>query len=361
MTGSFPPMKCGVGGYTEYLVTALSKREDVQVAVLTDVKASNVTDNIGSRNIFPVVKGDVGDIFRVVNVLHDWKPDVIHFQFPTLGYRTWGRLATILLPMIFSILGVPVVITLHEPIRFAQLFWLNMLVMRGLIVVRPNYLKCAPVWFRQLVNRKRFRFIPNASTIPISQLAYHQVMTIRDELNVGRSSLVVYFGFAFPNKKVEQIFEIANPARDHIALVCDLDPGVPYHKKILEFSENSVWNGRVVVTGFLPAVRVGDILASADAVILPFESGGGVWNTSVHAAVDQGVFLLTTSSLEKHGYVATENVYYARPGDIADMRTALSNYIGCKLDKLRTPHRDRWQEIAEAHVEFYRLCLEKRG
>ena len=55
----------------------------------------------------------------------------------------------------------------------------------------------------------------------------------------------------------------------------------------------------------------------------------GIWDTPTHAARLQGTFFLTTAC-EKHGCDATENVYYAAPGNVAEMRRALESYLGCR-------------------------------
>ena len=69
------------------------------------------------------------------------------------------------------------------------------------------------------------------------------------------------------------------------------------------------------------------MLAAADAVVLPFRSGGGSWNSSIKAAAVQGTFVLTTST-ERHGLDPDGNVYYARPSDAKDLMEALRRHLG---------------------------------
>jgi glycosyltransferase involved in cell wall biosynthesis len=134
--------------------------------------------------------------------------------------------------------------------------------------------------------------------------------------------------------------------------ISDLSAADRYQASILQQAQYPPWAGKVSVTGYLPADEVGRILAAADALILPFKDGGGMWNTSIRAAISQGTFVLTTSR-EQHGYVSDENVYYARLNDIADMRNALSMYIGRRNEASRLGlHRD-WDLIAQAHLSLY--------
>ena len=119
------------------------------------------------------------------------------------------------------------------------------------------------------------------------------------------SRLVAYFGFIHLAKRVELLFEVADPLQHHLVLVGELNSEDEYHKRILYLINRQPWIGKVTVTGFLPAEEAGRILAAADAVVLPFRDGGGIWNTSIHASLAQGTFVLTTSR-EQHGYDCTE-------------------------------------------------------
>ena len=366
VTGSLPPMKCGVGAYSLRLAVALSRVEHLEVGILTDVRASSCSIE-KAFELFPFVSGKTSDINRVRAVFRDWKPNIIHFQFPTMGYNDWGRLPHIL-PLIAWLNNTPIILTWHELVRFstnssivAMLLQglLHPLLVHGLVVVRQGYLDSMPGWFRRLILGKKFRCIPNASTIPATVTDANKRDSVRKSLRIAGNSIVVFFGFAFPNKKVEQVFEIANPDRDHVVLLCDLDASFWYQNMILRIANGREWRGKVTVTGFLPAEEVAEMLASADAVVLPFEEGGGTWNTSVHAAMDQGTFVLTTSR-HTYGYSSSENVYYAKPGDIADMKSALSTYRGRRVERDSVAINNRWNTIATEHVDFYRVCLEGR-
>src|SRR5260370_39959271 len=94
--------------------------------------------------------------------------------------------------------------------------------------------------------------------------------------------LVAYFRFAYRPKRVELLFEIADPSQHHLVVIGDLNSKDEYHKSILDRANQAPWSGKATVTGFLPAEEVGRILAAADAIVLPFQDGGGIWNTSIH-------------------------------------------------------------------------------
>ena len=351
ISGSMPPMKCGVGDYTAKLATALDRRDDTSVAVVTDAAANPVPSDF-TFEVFPIADGwRMADVSRIAKMARGWCPDLIHIQYPTQGYGQsylpW------LLPTLFSLMNVPIVQTWHEfHMERARRNLLNAVLGGGLIAVRPNYRETMPNWYRWLIRRKRFDFIPSASAIPRIELSEGERLAIRSEFAPAPSRVIVNFGFAYSSKRIEQLFEIADPSHDHLVLICDLNPDNEYHRVILDRVNQEPWLGKVTITGFLPADRVGRILAAADAVVLPFRDGGGIWNTSIHAAMTQGTFVLTTSR-ELQGYHVAANIYYAQPDDIADMRTALLTYGGRSRNETDEDPASEWEAIADAHRAFY--------
>jgi glycosyltransferase involved in cell wall biosynthesis len=176
---------------------------------------------------------------------------------------------------------------------------------------------------------------------------------LRLRLSPASSRLVVFFGFAHAAKRIELLFKIADPERDRLVLICDLNSADAYQASILRSINRAPWAGNVNVTGFLPSGEVARILAAADAVVLPFQNGGGLWNTSIRAAIAQGTFVLTTS-YERHGYDSSENVYYARPEDVPEMREALRTFIGNRNSETVKDPRSEWDSIASEHVSLFK-------
>lgn len=169
---------------------------------------------------------------------------------------------------------------------------------------------------------------------------------------------VSYFGFVSPQKGLEDLFRIADPNLHRIVLVCDLRESDPYHREILRIIGTPPWKGKVTVTGFLPETEAGRILSASDAIVLPFCNGASTGNGSLHAAATQGTFTLTTS-LERRGYDPESNVYYAPPGDIGDMSSALATHAGRRSPIGRDFSEDAWRTIAEAHIGFYSSMMRR--
>jgi glycosyltransferase involved in cell wall biosynthesis len=356
VSGSFPPMHCGVGDYTSMLAAALGRRKDAEVAVLTHVLA-RLPDSEVPYVLLSVADGwRVSETLRIVRTIREWTPDVIHFQFPGQGY---GHLQW-MLPSIFRMLYIPVFVTLHEyfpvsgfeSLLSALLNLPNLCVANGVAVTRGNYHDLVPSIYSRVLRRKAVRHITIASNIPTVTIDEQERERMRNLYGNPPGALLSYFGFASPQKGVEDIFRIADPDRQSIALICVLEENNPYHQLILDIIETPPWRGRVRTTGFLPAREVGKIMAASDAIVLPFRKGASIGNGTLHGAVAQGTFTLTTSR-ERSGYDQGMNVYFAQPGNIEEMSSALDRYSGTRIPREEGFTRQSWDGIAAEHLSFY--------
>lgn len=352
VTGSFPPEKCGVGDYSFSLAKALADEPNVHVAILTSTSCGEGGVHEGIE-IFPVLdKWRLAELPKVVKAIRKWSPDIVHIQYPTQGYG--GGLLPWFLPMIAFVMRRRVVQTWHEGYswRDAPLLFLKAIVPSQVVVVRPQYKEGLRSLFRWTLSRKKFLYIRNASSVPRVPLDNHERSELKARYLNGQRRLIVYFGFVLPHKGIELLFEIANPSSDRIVLAGETSKGGEYWKRIVAQASVEPWRGQVTIAGFLPPGEVGTLLAVADAVILPFRVGGGEWNTSIHAAVLQGTFVITTS-LTRNGYDKQHNVYYAKLDDVQEMKSALDSYAGTRRRYVANIDRDEWQQIASEHRSLY--------
>jgi glycosyltransferase involved in cell wall biosynthesis len=225
--------------------------------------------------------------------------------------------------------------------------------MDAVVYVRPDYERFLRGPLARALRGVPRYFVPNAVSIPVAAISASERAHIKAELGADGRRLVAFFGFAFRHKGVHLLFDVADPARDHLLLIGELRESDPYHAELLGRAHSAPWRGHVTINGFAAPDSAARYLAAADAVLFPFQDGGGVWNSSVHAAMAQGTFTLVASRL-KSGYAADENAYYARPDDITEMKAALDKYAATR----RAPESgDEWQAVAVQHVEIYRTVL----
>jgi glycosyltransferase involved in cell wall biosynthesis len=344
ITGAYPPMHCGVGDYTFRLVGALEAVVGVIPGVLTSVAASGAVDR--PSNFFPVMDvWDLPSLSRVIDILRQFRPDIVHLQYPA----SFGRVfMPNFLPIVCKALGITMVQTWHEHPIYSQM--INALPSDTLVVVDPAYpgAYCQP--YRAMVRHKRSVYIPIGANIPQADLSMEERNQIRINYHSEGFRLIVYFGFAIPQKGIEYLFYAANPEVDRLVLICELDPKDSYHASIIRLAESPEWRGKCCVTGYLEDQEVASLLASADAAVFPFVVGSTQRNGSVLAARLQGTFVVTTHT-HFRGYIPSENTYYVVPGDAEGIRVALDSYAGIRLDG--EPCVADWNDIATRHIELY--------
>ena len=357
VTGSYPPMRCGVGDYTHRLVESLSINSNNKIAVLTSIKAGNQKGNYFK---FPIIKKwSIFEVFTYLSFLKKWQPDVVHIQFPTQGYGT--GLLPWCIPLINFFCRIKTVQTWHEGYKFKFFLetLLKSIVPSCLIFVRENYVKNnLGMLFRWMVRGKEIFYLPSASAMPVANLTEREFYEIKEYYLAKQNRLIVFFGFVYPIKGVDLLFSIANPEIDQIVIAGNIDYESNYSKKILSVAKSEAWFGKVTITGFLPASKISELLSVADAVILPFRNGGGDWNTSFHAAMLNNSFVITTSN-STHGYDSAKKTYFAEVDNIDEMKAALEKHCAAprKYSKSKIGEVDQWEIIANKHEIIYKRTL----
>jgi glycosyltransferase involved in cell wall biosynthesis len=360
VTGSFPPMKCGVGDYTYKLAKSLAMLPNMHIAVATSSAKQKAPAEEGIE-VFPCfIDWGVSDIFRFIRVIRAWVPDIVHIQYPTQGY--FHHYIPWFLPAIVYLMKGRVVQTWHEGYSLLHMFafLLKAVIPGKIIVVRPCYKQHMHYMLRWVLWFRRPIYIQNASSISKGEMSEQAKKALKDKYLQGQTRLVVFFGFIYPHKGVELLFDIADQALDHIVIAGELNADPCYAKSIEKHAYNEPWRGKTTITGFLPEGDVARLLAIADAVILPFKVAAGEWNTSVHAAVLNGAFVITTSVV-KNGYNHKYNIYYSKIDDIHEMRTALAKYSGCRREFNKEVDQNFWGIIANDHLSLYAEAFASGG
>jgi glycosyltransferase involved in cell wall biosynthesis len=365
ITGSYPPMQCGVGDYLHSLANSLAESTDIEVSVLTSAQ-SGAHENTGSVHVYPcIAHWGIGSLSTIVRNIRQIDPDIVHIQYPTQGYaHPKGHLRTLsisLLPSIAFLLGKKVVQTWHEyennGLKGDFYFLLRAIPTSHAIIIRPDFVDKLSALCKTIIGHKHIVNIHGASSIPKKNFPDELIRDRRSSILGDRQRLIVYFGFAYPHKGVDLLFEIAEPKRDKIIIAGGFDPNSSYMQEIQTLAESDEWSGHVDILGFTPADEISLLLSMADAVVLPFRNeGAGIWNSSIHAARLHNAFILTTST-KASGYDPDNNIYFSYPGDVVDMKRALEKYVGTRSPHEHGSLKHEWSSIANAHADIYRHLL----
>jgi glycosyltransferase involved in cell wall biosynthesis len=347
IAGMYPPAMCGVGDYTLHLAGAIQTQQGMQVGLLTHEPVDPLPTGVQCVHFSGGWQWTA--FMKMWRALLDYQADIVHLQYPSLGYRRC--FSPILLALLARISGIRLIVTLHEPLRRWSLPWFWALVFgaKSIVYVRHNYfdlLHRIQAWY---LRKRPHSLILNASAIPTSQLHASDREALRQYHLQGKKRLVCYFGFVFPGKGIEVLLDVVQTETDRLILA-GAQPDAVYLAQLHTLICKKALTDNVHLTGVMPAVQVADLLACADAVVLPLPLGAGSWNTTVHSALAQGSTVITTT-LEEPRQDLQRNLFFVKPGDIQAMRDLLNRYAGHKVK----PHSTyvQWQRIAQAHVQVY--------
>lgn len=351
IAGTFPPGPCGIGDYAARLAEALARSGDADVGVLTQ-RGAGTAVSAGVEVMCEADHWRMRELPRILRRIRKWKPDLVHLHYPSQGFGL--RIAPIVLPIVCKLLGLRVVQTWHEPwsLLDAHRFLLQRAGADGLVFVRPNYQSLLPRALRPFMRSCAQRTIGSAGALPASALSDEDRARLRSRYLAGRQRLVVFFGFVYPAKGVEQLFDIADPAT-HALVIAGPLPDAAYLERLKACAADRGWSEQLVYTGYVTKHEAADLIAAADAVVLPFHAGGGDWNTSIHGALAQGTLVITTST-QPRGDDPVRNLYTAPIARIEEMRRALHSLAGRRV---ATPASNAWADIARLHAAFYRELL----
>lgn len=182
-------MRGGVGRYTANLVSSLRKHAEVVVAC--------DSHNVLRDNIYPITeRGDPDTSWKILSLIHDCKPDIVHVQYERGMYETaLNTIPKIMTRRLGSVLDrlyrksqVPLLTTLHT---FPPPSWeLRQFVLSDLHTNRGR------LWFMPTVFLARLKELTNlpSNTFPRSALRGSIVHLAKASLDTVGVGSVIYHG-----------------------------------------------------------------------------------------------------------------------------------------------------------------------
>jgi glycosyltransferase involved in cell wall biosynthesis len=328
ITGSYPPDICGVGDYTCQLEKALTAR--------------GITTEVIGRTDW-----SIENLNALVRTIRSADPDLVHMQYPTVGYG-WK-----ITPQLLS-LAVPGVITLHEVTEAHILRKLSLYPFS----FRSRHIIFTTPFERDFAIQRAPWIARRSSVIPIGSNITTGVQGRARDRNE-----IVYFGLFRPKKGIEEVFELASLVKErnlpyHIHMIGKPFPvSSPYHTELYRRSQNLP----IQWSTDLDDRSVADLLARAAMAYMPFPDGASGRRGSLLALLANGVITMTTrgpqtpSSLEKavlfvEGCEQALSTIERVHGD-SDLRERLC------MNGHAYASQFSWDSIARQHVELYRKLL----
>lgn len=330
ISGSYPPDTCGVGDYTARLVETL---RDSGIDV----------------RVFSSYKWNLLGFSRLYRKLSYFKPDVIHIQYPTVGYGKG------ILPQLLSLAIAPCVVTLHEVSQVHVLRRLSLypfaLGAERLIFTSDYEMNYALKWAPWLANR--------SSVIPIGSFISTPIDACEKDLDD-----IVYFGLIRPKKGLEQVIRLAYLAKSEgvslsVRIIGSVDSKQqPYLDQLQSASAGLPIRWELG----LPEPQVANLLARSRIAYMPFPDGASERRSSLLALLLNGVATVSTKGAFTTGAMADAIAFAETPEEalhiVKGLMAAPEKQELLAQKARRYARRHGWDSIASRHLELYREVLQ---
>jgi len=297
ITGTWPPLRCGVGDYTRELCRELAKLP-WEVHVLTSRLAGEQVPGVTLHPLAETWSWPVLD--QVENCIRELQPDVVNLQWPTAVYGRSLAVNGLAWRLRRAFPGLPLVTTLHELRYFKP--WTRLRVLpslkhsRRIILVDPQ----DALVVKNLApnSASRCRVIPIGSNLPPAEGRGFDRAARRRQLGFqARDFVVTFFGFANPPKGLETLLEALRQTQEaaggvQFLLLSQLEGnyGARLRAAIHDLGLEEITR----TVDYAGPRETAERLACADCAVLPFLDGIAWKRGSVMACLAQGLPVIST-------------------------------------------------------------------
>ncbi len=362
VSGSLPPIRCGVGYYAESLSRELAKKK-----VDFEILSTEGVDKGLPAPLLSVPDWKIGSLPKMLSAVRQSGADIVHIQYPAVGYRR--QLGINLLPYVLRLLcsDVKILITLHEYHDSRALGRL-----RDYITVVPAHRLILSNAADKLALPVRLslksRIVPIGSNLEkaAKRPKTYEAVLRKHRLDPQKPT-ILFFGFAHPAKHLEILLQaMAEPflAGWQLLLLSDLKQESRYHQGLMALIELINQDGvRVAATGFLPDEQVSEILQGGRYFVLPQTSPINAKSSTAIAAVQHGLILVTRGGQPKlvEPFKHLENCYLldemsapAIAGAIERLEKSAAERQKITAGTKKLADYFSWKHIAAEHLRIYK-------
>jgi glycosyltransferase involved in cell wall biosynthesis len=357
ITGSYPPMRCGVGDYSRRLAEAI-RGQQAGVDVFTSIDENLIGREEG---LHPLArKWSILPMMSLSFRVYERRPDIVHIQYPTVGYG--HHLGPQALAISLRMLRLKVVTTIHE-FQWAhvlrRLSLLPFLLASNALVFtseeeRAAIASAAP-WLSGKLERASY-VIPVGSNIPVAGGPVRAT---------EGGPVVSFFGLFYPGRQVELVVAAFSAvARTHPRLqfrfIGDLHPRHRgYFVRIKRLVEETLPRERVEwLLGKAPE-EIAIALRQSRVCVLPYRDGASFRRTTLIAALALGVPVITTKGRSTPALLedGSSVLFAGNENEMAEavVRAVTNPALSRRVSEGARALSERfsWDGISEKHLRVY--------
>lgn len=305
IAGSYPPATCGIGDYTFFLTRHLAELADLDLTIWTRTQQRDTTP-VSVPLLRPdshhavaasVPAWDAAGVQLLLRQLAQARPGLVHLQYEIGVYDRDPSLA-LRLPLTLRRLGIPLVTTLHAldgPPRWRKAHRAALI---PLLTGSQNLTVCSKRQYDALsrlpgIKNKTF-LIPVGSSIEAVAAAEPE----RGGAAANGALRLVYFGFVWKGRNIELLLRALAVLRteDGVDARLNIVGGLrdeAYSRALQRQAAELGVTEHVRFAGDLPPQAVSHALREADVALLPFSTGASTGRTTLMAALDHSLPVVT--------------------------------------------------------------------
>ncbi len=267
---TFPPIECGIGAYTSYLVEKLRKLNN-EVYIVSQLGAEG-------DKVYPVFNATDGDLAeKAFETMIKFTPDVVHIQHE---YGLFGKdMGVSIIPLLYKLkfAGIPVVVTLHSVYEdFAEkeaLITDAILRIAQAVIVHHD--------FQKESLRANIRKEGKVYVIPHGAREVAPIPGAKRKLKLEGKKPILLPGYFRPTKEYDRIIKIFPDIVKQVPEACLVVAGKTrlqeyrdYRDYIFQLVEQSPVRERILVLrGQFPQRTFDTIICASDVVPIPYQKG----------------------------------------------------------------------------------------
>lgn len=355
ISGSYPPMKCGVGDYTAKIIQNFrASGHEAEILTTKDVK----------HWVF-------FSISKIIKLVKRFDPDVIHIQYPSSEYGKSLMINFLPLFLRFSFPRTKIFCTFHEFKTYTILgkmrAFISMLASRKIIVVDTEEAKAIQKYFPVM----KPKFIPIGANILPKEISISEIRERRKTLGIYNGEIAIaFYGFIQPGKGFEYLLDafaefIARYEDAKLLVLGELSvighysPVIrmavsKYQEKIRKKIDDKKISSEIIWTGYLSENEAFHFFPLADIAVFPFDEGGSTRRGSMITAMAYSLPIITT----KPSYF--KDFYLIKPKSASAILEALVDVSSAPALKRKLVESSkkiyqtfRWENVIKSHLELY--------